>query len=90
VDQVTDYNVAADRIEIDNAVFTGLATGTLAASAFRANAAGQATDASDRIIYDTDNGHLYFDADGNAGGGRVRFAILDPGLAMVAAEFLVV
>jgi Ca2+-binding RTX toxin-like protein len=90
VDRITDYSVAADRIEIDNAVFTGLATGALAASAFRANAAGQAADSSDRIIYDTDDGILYFDADGNAAGGRVRFAFLEAGLAMTAAEFLVI
>ncbi len=34
VDRITDYSVAADRIEIDNAVFTGLATGVLSAAAF--------------------------------------------------------
>jgi Ca2+-binding RTX toxin-like protein len=90
VDDITDYVVADDQIEIDNAVFTGLAAGALAASAFVANTTGQAADASDRLIYDTDDGILYFDADGNGAGGRVRFAFIDTGLAITAGEFTVV
>jgi Ca2+-binding RTX toxin-like protein len=35
VDTITDFDVADDRIQIDNAVFLGLPSGTLAASAFR-------------------------------------------------------
>jgi serralysin len=91
VDRISDYVVADDRIQIDNAVFTTLTTGTLAASAYRANTAGQATDSSDRIIYDTDDGILYFDRDGSgATYGRVRFAFLDDGLSLSASEFLVI
>ena len=66
----------------------GLATGTLAASAFRIGAG--AADASDRIIYDDDNGALFFDPDGLGGAAAVRFATLDAGLAMSNVDFLVV
>ena len=90
IDTLTDYTVTADRIEIDNAVFAGLALGALTASRFASNTSGQATTASQRIIYDTDDGLLYFDADGTSAGGRVRFAVLDAGLAMTAGEFSVV
>jgi Ca2+-binding RTX toxin-like protein len=91
VDRISDYRPADDTIRIDNAVFVGIgATGALATSAFRANTTGQAGDTSDRIIYNTGNGALYFDADGSGAGGRALFAFVAPGLAMTAAEFLVV
>ena len=90
VDIITDYNVAADRILLENAVFGGLVAGALGAAAFTANLAGLATDGSDRIIYETDTGFLWFDADGTGGIGRVRFADLASGLVMSASEFTVV
>ncbi len=34
VDRITDFNVTADTIRLENAVFTGLANGTLSAAAF--------------------------------------------------------
>jgi Ca2+-binding RTX toxin-like protein len=90
VDTITDFNVAADTIRIDNAVFAGLATGTLASDAFAANTTGNAGDATDRIIYETDTGNLYFDADGTGAGAKVLFAKLDPGLALTNADFVVI
>lgn len=89
-DQITDFSVQYDTIRIDNAVFTGLATGQLAASAFTSNLSGLATDASDRIIYETDLGRVWFDADGNGAGARVLVATLSAGLAMTNADFLVI
>ena len=91
VDTITDYNVAADRIEIDNAAFVGLAAGALGAAAFNFNLTGFAADASDRITYETDTGFLWFDRDGTGGAFvRVCFADLAGGLAMTAGEFTVV
>jgi Ca2+-binding RTX toxin-like protein len=90
IDRIVDYVLADDLIVIDNAVFSGLATGALASSAFRANATGLAGDSSDRIIYDTDDGFLYFDRDGTGTASRVQFATLTAGLTMTAAEFLVI
>ena len=88
VDAIVDYTVADDAIQIDNAVFTGLAAGALAASAFRTGAA--AADADDRIIYNSATGALLFDADGNGAGAAVQFATLSAGLAMTAGEFTVI
>ncbi len=64
IDKITDFRVVDDVIHLDNAAFVGLANGTLAASAFAASLTGQAADATDRILYETDTGFLYYDADG--------------------------
>jgi Ca2+-binding RTX toxin-like protein len=91
VDTITDFIFADDTVQLDNAVFTALTTlGTLAAAAFRANTTGLAQDASDRIIYETDTGELYYDFNGNAAGGGVLFAKLDPGLGITNADFVVI
>ncbi len=90
IDEITDFNVAADTIELENAIFTVLATGTLTAAAFRLNATGLAGDATDRIIYDSATGNLYFDADGTGATARVQFAVLDAGLVLTNLDFLVV
>jgi len=91
IDTVTDFNVAADTIRLENAIFTGLVAGALTAAAFRSNTTGQAADATDRIIYETDTGVLWYDADGSgAGATRVGFADLAGGLSMSASEFSVI
>ncbi len=88
IDTITDYVVADDTILIDNAIFTGLALGALAPAAFRIGAA--AADGSDRIIYNFATGALYFDANGIAGVAQIQFAQLAPGLALTAADFIVI
>ncbi|MDQ6433237.1 hypothetical protein RB623_04150 [Mesorhizobium sp. LHD-90] len=90
VDTITDFSVADDTIQIDNAFFTGLAAGALAAVAFRANSTGLAGDASDRVIFEFDTGRLFFDADGTAAGARVQFATVAVGLGLTAADFVVI
>ncbi len=90
IDTITDFNVTDDTIRLDDSIFAGLSLGALAAGAFVANAAGAATLASHRIIYDTDSGALSFDADGNGAGASVQFATLSAGLAMTAADFVVI
>jgi Ca2+-binding RTX toxin-like protein len=60
VDTITGFSVANDTIQLENAVFTGLAAGALAAGAFNTGAA--ATQADDRIIYNSATGALLFDA----------------------------
>jgi serralysin len=88
VDTIVDFNVAADTIRLENAVFTGLPAGALAATAFVIGAA--AADALDRIIYNNVAGSLLFDSDGNGAAAAVQFASISAGLAMTAADFFVV
>ena len=88
-DAITDYNVAADTMQLDNAVFAGLGPlGALAAGKFRIGAA--ALDATDRIIYQAASGRLYFDADGSGAIAPIQIATLDAGLALTAADFVVI
>lgn len=90
VDRITDFNVVNDTIWLENAIFTGLVGGWLTAAAFRANTTGLAGDPTDRIIYETDTGNLFFDADGTGAGARVYFAVLSPGLfSLTETDFMV-
>ena len=77
-----------DSIQLDDLVFTGLAAGTLAASAFVTGAA--ALDAGDRIIYNAVTGALYFDSDGAGALAQLQFASLTPAIALTNADFGVV
>lgn len=91
IDLITDFSVRDDTIRLENAVFTALTkTGALASSAFAANKTGLATDKYDRIIYETDTGKLFYDADGNGKGAAVQFATLTKGLGLTSADFFII
>ncbi|MBX3568579.1 MAG: calcium-binding protein [Rhizobiaceae bacterium] len=91
VDTITDFSFVSDTIQLEDGIFTMVGpAGTLAATAFRANTSGLAEDASDRIIYETDTGDLYYDADGNAAGASILFARLGIGLGITNADFVVI
>jgi Ca2+-binding RTX toxin-like protein len=80
-------------MRLDDDIFTGLGTpagSTLNAAAFVANASGSATAAAHRIVYNTSNGELYYDADGNAAGLAVLFATLDGAPSISASDFFVI
>jgi cysteinyl-tRNA synthetase, unknown class len=75
VDTIVGYRSTSDTMRLDNAIFTGLAVGTLPASAFHIGTT--AGDESDRIIYDNVSGALFFDPDGSAtGSAQFQFATL--------------
>jgi serralysin len=88
VDQLLDFRPVDDTIALDQSVFAALPLGTLAAGAFVTGTT--AADASDRIIYDSASGKIYYDADGNGGGAKVLFAQITAGLALSNADFNVV
>ena len=90
LDRITDFNVAADTIKLENLIFNALGTtvGTLAANKFFKGAA--AHDADDRIIYNAATGALIYDSNGIAAGGAVQFATLAKNLAITNADFVVV
>ena len=87
-DRITDFSAVDDRILLENAVFTRLAAGGLAASQFVLGT--QAQDANDRIIYQRATGTLWYDRDGTGGAAKVAFADLADGTALTAADFLVI
>ncbi len=91
VDTIKDFIVADDTIRLENAIFTAITgTGTLTAAQFVKNTTGLAADASDRIIYETDTGELYYDSNGSAAGGSVHFATLGTNLGITASDFLLI
>ena len=86
VDKITDFSVSADNILLAQSVFTAIgAVGSLSSDAFRIGSA--AASATDRIIYNTATGALFYDADGNGSGAQVQFATLATNLSLTAASF---
>ena len=75
MDTITDFLAVDDRIQLENGVFTGLgpATGVLLAGLF--NTGDAASQAGDRIIYNTVTGVLIYDEDGVGGTAGVQFAL---------------
>lgn len=87
VDVIQDFKPGADTLSLGSNAFLGLSPGALPAGAFYVGAA--ADDAGDRIIYNSATGALLFDVDGKGGEAAVRFATLEAGLALTAADFIV-
>ena len=88
VDIITDFTHNVDEIRLENAMFKKLtATGALGANNFALNAAA---DANDYIIYNTANGVLSYDADGNGVGAAVAFARLTGIPGLTSSDFAVI
>ena len=87
-DLIQGFGVSGDRIVLANAIFTALTTtGTLSAARFHVGTA--ATQSSHRIIYDSSDGQLYYDADGSGPIAAIRFARLAAGLALSNTNIIV-
>lgn len=89
VDTILDFDTVDDSIWLSRAVFANLGSGVLDADAFMSNDTGRASDASDRIIYETDTGKLFFDADGSGAMSGVLFAQLVPQLNLTWEDVFV-
>ena len=91
VDIVTDFNVTDDSIRLENAIFTQFtATGAIPAGTFVSGAGAVALDGDDFLIYNTTNGNLSYDADGNGAGAQVVFASLTGIPALTSADFVII
>lgn len=88
-DKISDFAVADDTIQLDNAFFKKFtATGVLNAGSFVKGAAAQ--DSNDYIIYNSTNGAVSYDADGNGAGAAVQIAVLGSNLSLTNADFVVI
>jgi Ca2+-binding RTX toxin-like protein len=77
IDEITDFAVGVDQIQLSRGVFAALPVGTLQLGAFRSGAGvTTAGDTDDRLIYDTTSGALYYDADGTGAAAAIKFATL--------------
>jgi Ca2+-binding RTX toxin-like protein len=92
VDTITDFNSSRDQIYLSKALLAGGPwDGDLEKSQFYAAAgATEGHDRSDRIIYDTSTGNLYYDPDGSGSQDAVRFAVLSGSPDLTNQDFLIV
>jgi len=75
IDTILDFTTGSDKIQLGKSIFTDAGEiGNLSTDAFWS--AATAHDASDRVIYNSTTGALYYDADGNGSGAAVQIAIL--------------
>ena len=86
---ISDFDVAADTIALDNSIFTKLpGTGELS---YRFFTVGEtAKDRNDYIIYDKNTGVLSYDPDGSGSAAAVKFAVVENKAALTAAHFLII
>jgi Ca2+-binding RTX toxin-like protein len=93
VDLITDFVSGTDKAAFDNAVFNALgADGNFAAGDARFFAGAGATsghDASDRIVYNTTTGQLFYDADGSGAGAAQLVATFQGAPAIAATDITV-
>jgi len=92
-DVITDFNFGADRIVLDGSVHASSGpSGAFAAGDVRfwASGTGTAHDADDRVIYNTSNGQLWYDADGNGGGAAQLIATLEGAPGLTATDITIV
>jgi|GEM_PF-1047776 len=98
VDTITDFTLGTDKIVLDDDIFTtlgiiGTTTGAaLNAATFYKGAGVTAVHAStDRILYDTTSGKLYYDADGLSTTAAVQIALIGTSTHanLTASDFLV-
>lgn len=78
----------SDKIALSQSVFTGIGLGQLNESTF-CTLGTEGITASDRILYQTNTGGLYYDADGSGPVAAIQFANVEAGLAMKASCFFV-
>jgi serralysin len=93
-DRVADFVSGTDKLHLDDAAFTALgAEGAFSAGDARfAAGAGftSAQDASDRVVYDTSTGSLYYDADGNGAGAAQLIATFTGNPSITATDIVVI
>ena len=89
VDTLTDFSVADDTLQLENAVFKKLASpGVLKAANFVK--AGAAHDLNDYLVYNPATGALSYDADGGGVGAAQQIALLGVNLALTNADFVII
>lgn len=75
VDTITDFQSGQDKICLSTQLFHSL-NGQISENNFLINQNGQATDADDRLIFNTNNKTLYYDGDGVGGAASIAFVTL--------------
>jgi serralysin len=91
IDTITDFSVVDDLIQLENAIFTAFTkNGAISSGNFLKSTSPTAKDSNDFLIYETDTGNLFYDANGSKSGGSIMIAHLDKSLALSYQDFLIV
>jgi Ca2+-binding RTX toxin-like protein len=89
VDKITDFKPVDDTAQLENSVFSKLGSnGTLKADMFKTGTA--AADSNDYLIYNPNDGKLYYDADGSGSGSAMQIGLLGINLSLTNADFVVI
>jgi Ca2+-binding RTX toxin-like protein len=91
-DIITDFAAGTDKIALERDIFSKVGKSLDPGELLAAAGAKAAQDKTDRIIYDTNTGKLYYDADGNQSGGAqaVHFATLSGAPLLEHGDFIIV
>jgi Ca2+-binding RTX toxin-like protein len=79
IDTITDFVHGTDKFDLETALMTalGLTIGSLTADQFfSSGTAVKGNDLTDRIVYNTTTGALYYDTDGSGTGAAILLAII--------------
>jgi serralysin len=85
-DTIGDFQANVDDIVLSQAIFAGI-NATLDASEFQLGSANASTD---RILYFSATGQVFYDADGNGGAGAQLIATVTAGTALTLADFVMI
>jgi Ca2+-binding RTX toxin-like protein len=80
-DHVTDFETGSDHLAV------GFTTGV---TNFDGSGTPVAADGNAWFLYDTDDGKLYFDADGNGAGAKVLFITLDNAPTLLVTDIVLI
>ena len=91
IDSITDFStVQADRIYLDRTIFNAFTSGNaLRGDDFVSDTSLMALDATDRLVYNTTSGALFYDPDGSGVGVAIQFATLVGMPTIQATDFYI-
>lgn len=87
IDTIADFVHLTDDIQLAQSIFTGIGA-TLDATELRQGTT--ATTTSQRIVYDSATGNLFFDSDGSGATAQVQFAKVTAGIVLDVNDFIMV
>jgi Ca2+-binding RTX toxin-like protein len=89
IDTITDFQVGEDLLGFSASGFGGGLAGGAVLNETQFTIGSAAADSSDRFIYNSATGGLFFDADGIGGTAQVKIFTLSSGLAMTNADIFI-
>jgi Ca2+-binding RTX toxin-like protein len=89
-DVIFDFTPGQDKIRLDADIYDAIGNTLNVKEFYAAAGATKAHDRTDHIVYNTDNGKLYYDADGKGGHSSVLIAKLEDAPILTSHQFDIV